>query len=323
MEVKTLRDDQRIYLLTRVAQLYYEQNATQETIAAGLNLSRPTVSRLLKEARDEGLVQIVIQSPFRFVTELEAALMQAFPHLRAARVIRTADPSGVERAAAAYLGHIVRDGDIIGVAWGSTMAGVAEHLQPRLLKHATVVQLTGGIARSGAEGSAHDVVLRFGRALGASVYYLHVPAVVDGPHVRDALLSNRETAHVLELGRKAHIAVYGIGVPDERSALVQAGRLSTEDLAALRAKGAAGDICSRYFTAGGALCDPALDGRTIGPSLEELTDREYGIAVVHGTHKAQAVLGALRGRYCNVLVIDEATAQVVLHHFQEGQANHE
>jgi len=318
-----VRDDQRVYLLTRVAQLYYEQNATQEAIAACLNLSRPTVSRLLKEAREEGVVQIVIHSPFCFVTELEAALTQAFPHLRAARVVRTADPSGVARAAAAYIDHIVRDGDMIGVAWGTTMAAVASALPQRPLPDVTVVQLTGGIARSGAEGSAHDVVFRFGRAFGAAVYYLHVPAVVDGPHVHDALVGNQETAHVLDLGRRANIAVFGIGVPDEQSALVQAGRLSSGDLARLHTLGAAGDICSRYFTERGNLCDPALDARTIGPTLSELANRDYSIAVAHGVHKASAVLGALRGRYCNVLIIDEATAGKVAHHSQEGHKYHE
>jgi deoxyribonucleoside regulator len=318
-----MRDDQRTYLLTRVAQLYYEQNATQEAIAAGLNLSRPTVSRMLKEAREEGIIQIVIHSPFRFVPELEGAVLAAFPHLRAARIIRTADPGAVARAAAAYVGHVVRDGDTIGVSWGGTVAAVAEHLPQRPLQNATVVQLNGGVARPGADGNAHETVYRFGRAFGAAVYYLQVPALVDGPHVRDALLRNRETAAILDLGRRSSVAIYGIGVPDERSALLQGGYLSVDDLALLRSRGAVGSICSRYFTVDGSVCDEELDGRTVGLSLAELMPRDYGIAVTFGAPKAAAVLGALRGHFFNVLITDEATAQAVLRQHQEGQSNHE
>ena len=47
-----------IRLLTRVSKMYYEQSLTQQQIADRLYLSRPKVSRLLKQARDEGTVPI-------------------------------------------------------------------------------------------------------------------------------------------------------------------------------------------------------------------------------------------------------------------------
>lgn len=316
-------DDQRIYLLTRVAQMYYDQNATQEAIAAALNISRPTVSRLLKEAREEGVVQICIESPFSFVMELEATLAAAFPNLKAVRVVRSADLSGVARAAAAYLGNTVKDGDVIGVSWGTTLAAVAECLPRRPLQGATVVQLSGGVAHAPAGTGAHDIVLRFGRAFGAGVYYLNVPAIVDNVHVREALLQNRETAEVLALGRRATVAVFGIGAPDDRSALVQAGYIPPGHLAELRSRGAVGHICSRYFDSRGRVCDPLLDGRTISLPLDASLAWESGIAVVYGTHKAAGVLGALHGRLFNVLVIDEATAQKVLRQYQEGLSHHD
>jgi deoxyribonucleoside regulator len=315
-------DDQRIYMLTRVAQMYYDQNATQEAIAASLSLSRPTVSRLLKEAREEGVVQIRIESPFRFVPELETAVTRAFPHLKAVRIVRTADQAGLARAAAAYLANTVRDGDTIGVSWGNTMAAVADHLPRLSLPGATVVQLNGGVARAGAATAAHDIVSRFGQAFGAGVYYLQVPAVVDHPHMREVLLQNREIAEALDLGRKANLAVFTIGAPENDSVLAQAGYISPEHLARLRAGGAVGDICARFFTAEGQVCDPGLDERTIGLSLGELAQLGRSVAVVYGIHKAAGVLGALKGRLFNVLVLDEATAQEVLRQNQEGQTHH-
>ena len=48
------------YLLGKVSALYYLRDQTQQAIAERLRLSRPTVSRLLQEARDLGYVQITV-----------------------------------------------------------------------------------------------------------------------------------------------------------------------------------------------------------------------------------------------------------------------
>jgi deoxyribonucleoside regulator len=313
-----MADEKRTELLAQVATMYYEQSATQEAIAAALSISRPTVSRLLKEAREEGVVQIIINTPFRYVPELEAELQQAFPHLRHVKVLRASDLATVARAAAAYVGAIVRDGDIIGVSWGTTMEALTACLPHRRLHGATVVQLNGGVARPGAGTNAHEVVSRFSRAFGAEGYYLQVPAVVDDEQVRDALIRNTETARVLELGRRSTVAVYGIGAPESQSVLVRAGYFTPQTVELLRDKGAAGDICSRYFTERGEVCDPVLDARAIGLPLAELARREHAVAVVFGTRKAAGTLGALRGRFMNVLIIDEATVREVLRLNQGG-----
>ena len=46
--------------LVRVSRLYYELGETQEAIAALIGVTRPHVSRLLKEARARGVVEIRI-----------------------------------------------------------------------------------------------------------------------------------------------------------------------------------------------------------------------------------------------------------------------
>lgn len=314
-----MAEAERVQLLTRVAQLYYEQSATQEAIASALRISRPTVSRLLKEAREEGVVRIIINSPFHFVRDLEEELAAAFAHLREVRVLRTPHLNTVARAAGAYVAGVVKDGDIIGVSWGNTMAEIAAHLPNRALRSATVVQLKGAVSRAAHGTNAHEVVTRFGQAFSAEMYYLQVPAVVDTASVREVLLQNRETARVLELGRRATVAIYSIGVPESQSVLVQAGYFTPRQLQALRRRGAVGDICSRYFKADGRLFDPLLDACTIGMPLDELSNREQAIAVVSGAHKASATLGALRGRMMNVLIIDEATAREVLRLMREGE----
>ena len=56
-------DARRRDYLIRVAQLYYQDGLSQAAVARTLGISRPTVSNLLKECRESGIVEIRIQSP--------------------------------------------------------------------------------------------------------------------------------------------------------------------------------------------------------------------------------------------------------------------
>ena len=55
--------DKKTERLVGVARLYYEQDRTQNEIAGRYGISRPMVSKLVKEARDRGIVSIRICAP--------------------------------------------------------------------------------------------------------------------------------------------------------------------------------------------------------------------------------------------------------------------
>ena len=50
-------------LLYKVAKLYYKDNLKQDSIGRKLEISRYKVNRLLKEAREQGLVRINVIEP--------------------------------------------------------------------------------------------------------------------------------------------------------------------------------------------------------------------------------------------------------------------
>ncbi|MFC2683793.1 MAG: sigma factor-like helix-turn-helix DNA-binding protein, partial [Rothia mucilaginosa] len=60
------------------AQLYYIHNMTMDAIAARLGVSRATVSRLLKSARESGMVQIRLDDSFRTRSELERRIGERY-----------------------------------------------------------------------------------------------------------------------------------------------------------------------------------------------------------------------------------------------------
>ncbi|MBK8047331.1 MAG: helix-turn-helix domain-containing protein [Anaerolineales bacterium] len=94
-------------LVTRVARMYYEWDMKQSAIARQLGLSQPTVSRLLQQAKDEGIIRISVSVPQGLYTELEEQLVKKY-RLRDAIVVDCSgegDERFIERqigAAAAY-----------------------------------------------------------------------------------------------------------------------------------------------------------------------------------------------------------------------------
>ena len=112
-------------LLARVAAMYYQQDLTQNEIAAALDLSRVKVYRLLKEARETQIARILIDWPIKRSHDLETRLVEQFT-LDRALVLRTnaTDPALLRRQiaqlAARYLESALVDHDTMSICFGST-----------------------------------------------------------------------------------------------------------------------------------------------------------------------------------------------------------
>lgn len=67
--------------LVRAARLYYEDGLSQGEVARRLGLSGATVSRVLAQAREQGIVEVLIhdpRSPVQRVHEIEQQLIERF-----------------------------------------------------------------------------------------------------------------------------------------------------------------------------------------------------------------------------------------------------
>jgi deoxyribonucleoside regulator len=139
-----------------------------------------------------------------------------------------------------------------------------------------------------------------------------VPAIVGKVATRDALVADTIVATVLERGREAPVACFGLGGLLANSVLVESGYIDAATTLRLRTRGAVGDILGRFIDAEGNIVDSELDARTIGLDPAELARKDFSIGVSAGLSKHAVVLAALRARYINVLVSDAATAGYVL-----------
>ena len=124
MNIESKKDIQKTGLLVQVARLYYEHNLSQNDIAKKVNLSRPYISKLLNEAKREGIVKIEIKDPIMTESLIERRMREYFGLKKVIVVPKVEDISPLQQvgeAAARYLNQIIQSGDVIGFSWGETV----------------------------------------------------------------------------------------------------------------------------------------------------------------------------------------------------------
>lgn len=258
-----------IDLMTEVAMLYYLDNITQEAIANRFDLSRVKVSRLLKRARDEGVVEVrVLQHP-ALNTELEQALVERFQLDRALIAVDHGDPdtqrSAVASLVANYLNKTLSDGMIVAVGMGRNVGAVAENVFLPVTRNCTFVCAIGGSLKAGEYMNPDHICRRLALRFGAESETLYAPALVANPELRSVLINNDTVRSTLDRARRADIALIGIGDMSENSNMVRMGWFSPQEIAQARVSGTVGDMMGYDFIdIHGQPAVNAMQGRVIG-----------------------------------------------------------
>jgi DNA-binding transcriptional regulator LsrR (DeoR family) len=305
-------------LLAEVAQLYYVRDFTQEQIARQIGTSRSNVSRMLKEAREQGMVEVRIHSPLRTVPGLQEELVSRLG-LRECLVLAALDRDShvfettdtvtqVAALAARYLQENIADGTTVGLGWGRSVHRVVHNRFFREKRDATVVQVMGSIGGSIPEFDGIATTARLAEVLAASADYLHAPMLVSDAAVRAGLLRDPHIRKTLEVAGNAQTIVSSVGTPGPEHGQYLTGYLSDEDLEYIREQGAVGDICGAYFAFDGSLVPLEMNERSIAISSEQLSRVPNRVGVSSGTEKPMANIGAARSSLLNVLITDEDTA---------------
>ena len=305
-------------LLYRIAQAYYEDELTQAQIAGRFGVSRIKVSRMLTRAREEGVVTIKVVPPEEHHTTLEHELEQKFGLDEAV----VAGPGGDEyhavvesigRAAASYVARVLEDGAILGLTWGNSILATVSAMALTPLPNCRVVQMLGGLGELEAEVHGAELVRRMAERLSCRPRNIHAPGIVASREVRDALIGDPQVADTLALGKRADVALLGIGALGPHSVLRGEGSVMSDgECQELISLGIVGDIALRFFDGAGRTVPTPYAERTIGVDLAEMKSIPKRVGVAGGKEKAAAVLAALRAGHVNVLVTDAGTASALL-----------
>jgi len=302
--------------LIKICYLYYIEGQTQQQISSAFGFSRFKTSRLLKKAREEGLVTIRINDPTSDLTEIEVKLARKYS-LKQTIVVKIqkyndkSHLSQIGEAGARYLYGVIHQCKVLGVAWGRSVSYVVQNVEQFEANDLTVVQMTGGM--SAIEGTdANALTMALGQKLGAKAHVIQAPVIVGDRTIRDTLLKEKQIHEAIALAKKADAAIFGIGLPSEDGLLSRAGFLTKKSSTALEKAGAVGAICGRFFDINGQKCTNDLDDKIIGLNLNDLRRIKHKVAIAFGPEKVKAILGAMRGHFLDVLITNHKTANALL-----------
>jgi DNA-binding transcriptional regulator LsrR (DeoR family) len=297
----------------RVAWLYHVEGLTQAQIARRLGQNRVRVLRMLAASREDGTVQVRINSRLADCVAAERRLEKAFGLEEAIVVPSPANPAlvadSVGGALGAWLGDRLRGGQTIGTGWGRTLlASLRAVAAPRGRKRNTVVSLLGSLTRA-HPASPFEFAWRLSSVLAADCYYVAAPVYTSDAATRDSLMAQRGIRELFERAARADIALVSVGATTPGSTIPGLGLLEPGELAALRRAGAVGDLLGHYLDADGRLVDHPLNQRVMALAPAKLARLPHVVLASGGVEKAAAIRAALEVTRARTLVTDLRAAR--------------
>ncbi|MDJ0395739.1 sugar-binding domain-containing protein [Rhodococcus sp. G-MC3] len=306
-------------LLYTAAKLYYDEEATQAEVAAKLGTSRATVSRLLSEARRQGIVRIKVIPPEVFSHEDLADRLATALRLDHVFLSAPLPPSSPSKPTVDLMGRYLAPavskalhtvglgpGDILLVSSGRTVYEVAQFDLDRI-PGVLVAPTVGGNDQPEEWYQTNEITRLIANKLGGRAHYLFAPAL-PGADLYAIIHSDPAIQRVLELWPQARCILMGVGAPPLLRADIP--RFVPTDSASLR--DSVGDVCSRFYDKDGNSVEFPGSDRLIAVDLAALPKIPVGIAVAVGSDKVTPIVVGARARFFNQLVTDPATAQEVL-----------
>lgn len=319
-------------LLERVARRYFVDGMLQNDIGAVEHLSRPSVSRLLAEARARGVVQFRVGPPVDRVRELETELRRRTGLRRC--VVATNKPralygtsSRLGYVAARYLEAQLAGVGLLGVASSRSLSTLADSLAEAQRPDLTVVDLLGCVPAGGSgdtgrfsngcgsrdggrvgQGSGPNTAQLIAARLDAVFRPLPAAFVYKSGSARDAALDSEVVQDSLNLGPQCQVALVGIGSMQRFDGTGVYSPVTVQQLQILAALGAVGHLCGHFIRADGSLVDAEDTPAVLGIGFAELHQIPQRIAVAVGRHKIAPIAAAISGGMISELVTDHVTA---------------
>lgn len=297
-------------LMSEVATLYYKKNMTQQEIAEVLHLSRQTVSKLLSDAVEEKIVEIIIHDPEKDCKELEERICATFGIRKCVVCSVSGRNESVHRlmtvqAAVDYILPMIKKGNQkIALSWGRTIQELIQNLPNLSTTGNTVFPLFGATDNENSYFSSNELARKMADKLDATPKCAWFPYLADSDGDSALLKQLRYYKKMQDLWNTADLAILGIGNTEILDIFGKTFGYNDIHCQAI------GDIATHFFDQNGTFVN--LYSNTLCASVDNIKNARESVAIACGKEKAEAIAGALRTKMIDTLITDEYTARRVL-----------
>jgi DNA-binding transcriptional regulator LsrR (DeoR family) len=307
------RDD----LAARVAWMHFLERKTQQEIAASLDLSRPTINRLIAYATKRGLVTVRVNHPLaecvKLAEQLRARFNLSLCEVAPLRGTWEGSPVGpIAAVGSAVFERYLSNPEVkmLGMGAGRTLRAIIDETAETNLPQLKILSITGSISLDGSF-NRFNAGLRAADRTGGKHFLLPVPLVAESPEAKERWCSHELYRLVHDLYANADAAFIGIGHIAEACPLVRDGFVTREEALDLVGQGAVADVLGWPLDRTGKLVEGSIAKRVTSMSLAALAARPV-IAFAGGPERIPAILAALRGHWISGLITDQITAKTLL-----------
>ena len=280
--------------LAYVARRYYLEDQRQSDIARELGVSRPMVSRMLSEARELGVVEIVIHEPGTQAARLLEQLERSHAIRGGILVEEGTDDDATNQLLSQGAVDLLRQIGTrrLGVGWGYLIGQLVTWLEENPQPESTVTDicpLVGNASIPARNYQSNENVRLIAQQLGAAPHFIYLPALPDSLEEKQLLCSSEIYRQIQTQWDKMDTALVNIGnypsSPDFAS-LVRYGDL-------LQQEHTCGRLLVYYFNPQGKVIQSEQDFAIQIP-LEQLKRCPNIIGVCSANTSVRALQGALK-----------------------------
>ncbi len=306
------RDD----LLIKVATFYYEANLTQTAISKRLNISRPTISNLLKEAREKGIVRITIQHSKMNTNKQQDAIAEMY-NLQTVLVAPQAygtlsNKSSVGNLCANFLEQRAMGINSLGIGWGTTMYEFVQAASYTSFSHLNIVPLMGGFGINDVKFHSNHLAFQLAEKYNCFVNYFYAPAITESIEVKKTFESTNLIQEIYNQGKKVDLAVVGVGNPIESSTYRRLGYISEKEKNIIKDTPVIGDVLATFFNRDGNPVSSSISNRMLGITLDDLEVMNEILLIASGAEKAASIKALLNKGFIDHLIIDKDIADELI-----------
>ncbi|MBI4856676.1 MAG: hypothetical protein HY818_08050 [Acetobacterium woodii] len=309
-------DDQ--LLILRIAKYYYLEGLSQQEISEKENIHRSQISRILKQARDQGYVKIRVSAPESCTADALGSQLRELLGLKAVYVAPTmSDKADQSEAlyffAARQLEEILPECQNIGVGLGKTLYHVAAQLtSQRVNKPLKFFSVVGSSGTNNPYLQPSVILDNFAKHFRGSCHYNNFTICQ-----KRSMMSPFDLKRFDELQKayqKLDMVVLSIAGPmninypyfDEFSLFSK-----KIDISQALTKPHANLLGHVMYENHQSLQLPE-DYFMTSMALSLLEKTENVICIAHGSEKVNPIISAARQHYLKVLITDETTAQALI-----------
>lgn len=304
-------ETEKLRRLAHVARRYYLEDQKQSDIAAELGVSRPLISRMLSEARELGVVEILIHEPGTRASSLLDRLRMTSSIRGGVLVEDGEDEDTTNQLLSQGAVDLLRQigARRLGVGWGYLIGQLVTWLEKHPQPDSSVTDicpLVGNASIPARNYQSNENVRLMAQQLGAAPHFLYLPALPDSLEEKQVLCSTEVYRQIHQQWEQIDTALVNIGdypsSPDFAS-LVRYGSL-------LQQQHACGRMLVYYFNEAGTIIQSDQDFAIQVP-LETLMRCPNIVGVCSANTSARALRGALRTGAFTHIVARAALAQTL------------